>query len=309
MNLDDLYETVKNETYIDLHLYFIIEENGEYEFLKVDLKNTNTRDTLNSITEKFLSVVKDYDEQDYDFGTKQKKSYSILEVEEVPQLNEFYETFINWENFEKVSDFSQIKDSQFYGLHIQMEESFIFAITKLQSSFLIDMNTSFIFNNQKLSLKEDDSIRILDKFDCIITNPKAFVFNNWYFERIFKFKEQILQSVKEFSNDEVINRIVTDWDNIIDKINDNEWNLRKFAKIMRNRPFEKIKIDSLKDVIYTYDIEMEFIGDTIKIPENPNHSQVKAVLYALNDDLTRSLTSDIVYALTGEKNKVPKKTA
>lgn len=160
---------------------------------------------------------------------------------------------------------------------------------------------SLVFNNQTISLFEQDVLRIESKFDFIYEswNEKVWVLNFYPFEQIMGYNkiylehaESVMKAVKKL-------KIISGCENFLESCRNDQRKLRKLMSVSKNATYNVLNVNRVRAVIEAHNLALNLNSNGLILYNNANDDW--ELLHLLDDDYLYSEITKKRYAALTKK--------
>ncbi len=311
MNLEVLSSIIRDQELLSDLIFIKYLPSKTFNAAEIEIHHTMQLKLYN-LLKNFIDKVKNHKIQEYEYDLNVKDTYSTLNVNETVNIKEFYENFIQLTDIEPINTLSNLtKMFNVYVIVCEYEDNGItkriIGIKKIKPRYLLKDDKIFLVKKfNRFKLEEEPVFTIEPDFDCIIFNndPKILVFHTQNFESIFNYKEVIIKKIKEFTTTIENIDFIKGWEYTENIIISNTHYIRKLARVIRRKIYEEIDMNKLTNANKEYKLDIPIIKNKIIIPSKPTKKQIYQILKALNDDFTKSITTERVYSIEGSKEEL-----
>lgn len=155
-------------------------------------------------------------------------------------------------------------------------------------------------NGANLEIFSDNVLSIKNYIDCLYLSEtnEIFIFNKPKFETIFNYKEDYRFKAQASINKLAEHNLITGLDILADKCLNNEYMIKKLAKIYQENKIDKVNQNFNKVIgannSLGLNVNIDTVNQRIIVSENADRNYISAVLSLLNTEPTENI-------ITGQK--------
>ncbi|WP_049041706.1 Kiwa anti-phage protein KwaB-like domain-containing protein [Clostridium sporogenes] len=193
-NLGEVRTLLGNRDNFDLDCLFM---SKDYKLKKVLLTDELKKDLISNLIEKFIYITGEKTVEEYDPIVKLDDKVPSIGVSDVGNLYEIIDEFNDIEVINEIDSIEETKDSKAYVLILKKEQHKVIFFKRFSSSNYLKRKLKIFFNDGRLKKLNKDILSIDDKFDCVVYEDFVAIFNQYYFEQIFDYKDEYTKKANE----------------------------------------------------------------------------------------------------------------